>query len=91
VQIVAPPASIAAPLQLVFTLDASVLGPGGSAATVQIFGDGVVLPACLGSGTATPDPCVAQRETLPGGDDVRLTVLTSYASLWGFGVAPSDP
>jgi hypothetical protein len=87
VQIVAPPAGIAAPLQLVFTLDASVLGPGGSATTVQIFRDGIVLPACLGSGSATPDPCVAQRETLSGGDDVRMTVLTSHASLWGFGVA----
>jgi len=87
VQITAPAASITAPLQLVFTLDASALAPSGDAASVQIFRDGVALPDCSGpAGTASPDACVQSRASIAGGD-VRVTVLSSHASLWGMGFA----
>ena len=43
---------------------------------------------------ATPDPCVASRETLTGvlhAGDVRLTIKTSHASSWTVGIRPTAP
>ena len=54
--------------------------------TIQIFKDGVLVPACSGApGAASPDPCVSDRQLLAGGD-VQITVLTSTASVWTFAV-----
>jgi hypothetical protein len=80
VQISAPAATAARPLRLVFRLDASL---GASAATVQVFRNGVQVTGCSGAG-ATPDPCVSGRAARSDGD-VELTVLTSAASTWTFG------
>lgn len=89
VAITAPAASAADPLVIAFRLDASIVPPGEDETTVQVFKDGVPVPDCTGApGTAEPDPCVASRELLADGD-VRLTILTSAASVWTFGV-PTD-
>jgi len=80
VQINAPAATAAFPLRLAFRLEATL---GANAATLQVFRNGVQVPACTGAG-ATPDSCVSSRTTLPDGD-VQLVVLTSAASTWTFG------
>ena len=87
VQITAPSASAADPLVLEFRLDASVLPPGADETTAQAFRDGAQIADCdAGAGSsAAPDPCVAARTATPGGG-VELTVRTSQASTWNFGV-----
>jgi uncharacterized delta-60 repeat protein len=88
VEIAAPPATPAAPLRLVFLIDASI-APADEQ-TIAVFKDGAEVLDCSGpSGQAAPDPCVAERLRLVDGD-VRLTVYTSTASLWNF-AAPVDP
>lgn len=92
-QITAPPASgPSAPLVLSFTLDASLLG-GADPSTVDVFRNGSVLPNCdlyPGSTVASPDPCVASRTLLSGGD-LQILVLTTEASTWNFGIlAPAQ-
>jgi uncharacterized delta-60 repeat protein len=91
VEITAPVATVEDPLTLLFQLDASLVPPGQDETTVQVFKDGVEVDACSGSpGTASPDPCVSNRATLPDGD-VEITVLTSQAGLWTFGVLTAGP
>jgi polyhydroxybutyrate depolymerase len=86
VQISAPPATAGSPLVITFLVDASALLPGAGAADVVVFRNGVPLPGCTGApGTASPDPCVASRQSLSGGD-VSITALTSAASLWTLAV-----
>jgi hypothetical protein len=86
VVIAAPVASSGAPLILQFQLDASVIPSGEDENTVQIFKDGTEVASCSGApGEASPDPCVAARTVL-GGGDMGLTVLSSTASTWTFGV-----
>jgi hypothetical protein len=87
VTISAPQASVAQPLTLAFDLDPSLLSAAGAdPATVTVFRDGTPIADCTGaSGTATPDPCVTSRMTL-GNGALRLTVLSSHASSWTFGV-----
>ena len=80
VHINAPAATPALPLRIAFRLEATL---GANAATLQLFRNGVQVPACTGAG-ATPDPCITSRTTLPDGD-VQLVVLTSAASDWTFG------
>lgn len=91
-QIDAPLASVADPLRLVFTVDASKLGvqPDGSfvdASNLTALRDGVPITAdCdpAAPGQAAPDPCVAARATTGTGDAV-ITILSSHASAWNFG------
>ncbi len=86
VEISAPPASAAAPLSLTFTIDGSVLGTA-SPSHLQVFRDGVLVADCAdSSGKANPDPCVASRTPTPDGG-VTITVLSSHASSWNFGLA----
>jgi len=77
---------------MVFRLDSSIVPSGQNAQTIQIFKNGVLVPACSGSaGVASPDPCVSQRSKIAG-NDVEITILTSTASAWNFGVsAGSSP
>jgi hypothetical protein len=91
VRIVAPVASAGDPLVLTFTLAATVIPAGESAATLDVFrtesGVTALVDDCApGATDATPDPCVAQREDLAGGD-VRFEVRTSAASEWNFATA----
>lgn len=81
VHINAPASTPVFPLRLAFRLESTLLG--ANAAILQVFRNGVQVPACTGAG-ATPDPCVTSRTTLPDGD-VQLVVLTSAASTWTFG------
>jgi hypothetical protein len=86
VHISAPSATPNNPLVLLFLIDASQVPAGGNEASIQPFKDGAPVRPCTGSpGSASPDPCISDRQTLPGGD-VQITVLTSSASLWTFAV-----
>jgi probable HAF family extracellular repeat protein/cysteine-rich repeat protein len=80
-------ATPAAPLVLVFRLDAAAIPPGNDETTIVIFRDGVpITNECPGASDATgQDPCVSGRQRLADGD-VQLTVLSSHASEWSFGV-----
>jgi hypothetical protein len=87
IHIEAPEATAAEPLSFTFELDGSVLN-GATATNVAVLRNNVVLDDCVGNpGEATPDPCIAARVDLPNGN-VSLTVLTSAASVWSFGVDP---
>lgn len=85
VQITAPSASSGNPLLLTFTIDASLLPAGTDVDDVAIFRDGVLVPDCTAPPSAIPDPCVVSRALV--GDDAVLTVATTQASTWTFGVA----
>lgn len=86
IDITAPPATAANPLTFVFRIDSSAIPAGDTAATIQLFRNGIAVANCTGpAGTAAPDPCVQLRETL-GDGDIRLTALTSAASTWSTGV-----
>jgi cysteine-rich repeat protein len=87
VTVSAPAATPDVPLILAFLIDASRIPAGADETTIQIFKDGVLVPACAGApGVASPDPCVSDRQLLAGGD-VQITVLTSTASVWTFAVS----
>ena len=78
-------------LVLVFTIDASIVPAGVTAATLQLFRNGVLVADCPGATQAIPDdPCVSNRATLvsPDAGDIRLTALTSQASEWSAGYVP---
>jgi uncharacterized repeat protein (TIGR03803 family) len=80
-----PAATAASPIVIVFLIDGSIVPAGVDYTTVEAFRNGVLVPPCAGApSSATPDPCLAQRDTV--GDDIRLTVFTSAASVWTFGV-----
>ena len=88
VSITAPAATAADPLVIVFQIDASAIPAGEDETTVQVFKNGVLVPACTGApGVADPDPCISNRTLLADGD-IELTALSSTASDWNFGVAP---
>jgi cysteine-rich repeat protein len=81
VEITAPAGTAAIPLTIVFELDASAI-VGEDESSIAVFRNGAIVPACTGpAGTASPDPCVAERTSLASGG-VRLAVLTSAASRW---------
>ena len=89
VNITAPAGTPANPLVIKFRLDGSLI-TGLNINTITVFKNGVAVPDCSGApGTASPDPCVASR--LMVGDDLEITVLSSTASLWRFGVALVTP
>ena len=79
-----PDATPANPFVIAFTIDASVIPSGQSAATIVVDKNSVAVPPCGATpGVASPDPCVASRQTIAGGD-AQITVLSSTASLWDF-------
>lgn len=82
-RIEAPDAGSASdPLKLVFTIDGSQLDGD----PITVFRNGVAVQPCAdSSGTANPDPCVLSTETVNG--DLKITVLTTRASVWNFGVS----
>jgi hypothetical protein len=84
--ITAPPATAADPLKLTFQFDDASLPAGTDPSTVTVFRDGAAIPACATAGatTADPDPCVTTTTTASG--VTTITVLSSHASLWSFGV-----
>jgi len=95
--ITAPAATADAPLRLEFVVDASALPSGTDAGNLVVFRNGAPIADCSGAVSpkdatettythAVPDPCVARRQALPGGD-VRVVVLSSHASTWNLGKA----
>ena len=81
--ITAPPAlDASAPLRLVFTIDASVAPTD----PITVFRNGSAVADCTGAPSAVPDPCV-EDVTTEGDGDVRVSVLTTHASVWNFGVS----
>ena len=101
IDITAPAATAASPLQLAFTqvppsgsvLDATTLSSAEVFRTEGTSGP-IQIPDCSGAaGAADPDPCVAGRQyvTISGHTDIRVDVLTSSASRWNTGrPAPSS-
>ncbi|PYQ54058.1 MAG: hypothetical protein DMF78_07550 [Acidobacteria bacterium] len=90
VSISMPPASAANPIVIEFLIDGSIVPFGANQDTVQVFRNGVLVPACTGTPyPATPDPCVVNRTTVD--DDIQIIVLTSAASLWSFGLPLNTP
>ncbi len=75
------------PYVITFGVAAEDIPSGETAASIEVFRNGTLVPACdaPGSGHAIPSPCVEKRETLSGGD-VAITVLTVAASTWDLGV-----
>ena len=81
-QLTAPPATPADPLVLVFSVDASLIPAGVDPSRLDVMRNAVLVPSCSGApGVASPDPCLADRHVI-GGGDVEITVLTSNASVW---------
>lgn len=86
VTIEAPDATAGDPLVIVIRIDASLIPVGEDESSIQVFKDGSQVADCTGApGTADPDPCVSSRVLLSDGD-VEITILTSTASVWNFGV-----
>ncbi len=80
----APPAAgPSAPYVVTFTIDASLLG-GVLPGDVQVFRNGLVVGDCTSPTSALPDPCVASRTVVSGGD-VAVTVRTTHFSTWALG------
>lgn len=90
----APAATADVPLQLTFTLNGSLVG-ARDPATITVYrsegaGQPVAVPDCNGTaGTASPDPCVADRSVFGG--DLQIIVLTSSASTWNLAVDAAPP
>jgi hypothetical protein len=88
VAIAAPAGTPNPPLLLAFLVDGSAVSiAGGTLATLAVFRSGFEVPPCRPGSTAIPDPCVALRQL--AGDDMRLVVRTSRASVWTFGIPRS--
>ncbi len=85
-------ATPSAPAELAFTADASEVPADVSATTVRAYVDDTMILDCAGPpGEASPDPCVAERLVLPGGD-VRITVRASNPNRqWNVAFAPPNP
>ena len=92
ITITAPTATVASPLKLVFVIDASAIPAGTDKSKLTVVRSGTE-PAtdCIGSTSASPDPCVTERTILSSGD-VRLVVLAVHTSPWTFAqkVPPTD-
>ena len=89
-EITAPDATTDNPLELVFTLDAASLPAGEPVENITVLRNGTAAANCIGDGTATPDPCVAARTVLAGGD-LEIKVLSSHASTWNLAVREPEP
>jgi hypothetical protein len=92
VDVTAPPATVANPLVLTFTLDKTLVPGNLPWSSIDVFDNGRLVPACTGAPKAIPDPCVSARQLL-GNGDVQITVLTSSAnaSVWCFATLPYTP
>lgn len=87
--ITAPPASAAEPLRLRFQINDQSLPAGANPQALTVFRDGDAVAECAtpNATTAAPDPCVAASGSTRG--VTTVTVLSSHASTWTFGV-PAD-
>lgn len=77
------------PVIITFLIDATLIPSGEDETTLQVFKNGALVPNCTGvADKAQPDPCIAKRNRLvgPAAGDVQITILTSTASSWNFGL-----
>lgn len=89
VNISAPTGTPQLPLIIQFVLDESIIPDGITAANLPVFKGGVMVPPCAGpANVASPNPCVSKRNQLagPAEGDIQITILSSTASAWNFGV-----
>jgi hypothetical protein len=85
VTIVAPDATPEDPLWIAFSIDDSLVPPGETPESIDIYGNGVPVPDCTGAeGVAAPDPCVFSRETYATGLIIRI--FSSTASEWNVAI-----
>lgn len=86
VDITAPEATAARPLVIEAHVATSAMADGAPVSSLQVFRNGTLVPSCdtAGATSASPDPCVSARRASDG--VATLTVLTSRASTWTFGV-----
>jgi hypothetical protein len=90
-EITAPAATAAQPLTFRFIIGQYLIPPDTALGAISVLRNGVAVANCSGAaGTASPDPCVASRSTT-GDGDVAITVRTSHASAWNFGIRDSVP
>jgi len=90
VNISAPQGTVVRPLIIVFWLDSSIIPAGVGPTGIAVFKGATLVPGCSGTpNTASPNPCVMSRSLLAGSQagDVQITVLSSTASSWNFGVS----
>ncbi|MDO9410782.1 carboxypeptidase-like regulatory domain-containing protein, partial [Patulibacter sp.] len=74
--------TVADPITVTFTIDAGALPAGSALERLSVLRDGEFVADCTGSaGSATPDPCIATRRTVDGGD-AELRVLATGLSTW---------
>lgn len=72
----APAQTVASPLVTNLRIDTSLIPQGENKNTIQVYKNGVLVPACSGViGQASPDPCISSRAAAPGGD-VDITILS---------------
>jgi len=92
VGITAPTADDTNPLLLTFTLDSSIVN-GQNPLSIHVIRDGAAVTQWCPSGappiTPATDPCEVDPPSIDSAGDVTLSVLTSHASIWGFGVGCS--
>lgn len=83
--------SVARPIVVSFQIDASQIPDGTDPAAVTVLRNGSPAADCASDdGTASPDPCIAQRRELANGGLV-IDVLTTHCSTWNFAVAKPKP
>jgi Tol biopolymer transport system component len=85
-----PPPTPDTPMTLTFRVDSSVIPAPGAIdiSRIAVFRNAELVGECTADtedSPATPDPCVSVR-MLDGNGDLLLTVLTSQASDWNFGI-----
>jgi hypothetical protein len=83
--------SVTNPIVVSFQIAASQIPAGTDPATVTVLRNGSSAADCASDdGTASPDPCIANRRQLADGGLV-IDVLTTHCSTWNFAVTKPKP
>jgi hypothetical protein len=83
--------SVANPIVVSFQIDASQIPAGTDPGAVTVLRNGSPAADCASDdGTASPDPCIANRRQLADGGLV-IDVLTTHCSTWNFAVTKPKP
>jgi putative cell wall-binding protein len=80
ITVTAPTATASDPLRLSIAFDTSDLPTGISLPSLVLLRDGTPVPSCIGTETATPDPCFVSRTVAR--DAMTIVALSSEASTW---------
>jgi hypothetical protein len=83
--------SVANPIKVSFQIAGSQIPAGTDPAAVTVLRNGSPAADCTSDdGTASPDPCIANRRQLADGGLV-IDVLTTHCSTWNFAVTKPKP